>query len=341
MPLPVMLLLSKPINGFASAVKRIITTVIFGNYVGNGQSQKAEIQRQLLCDEFHFEPVREFINNGKRIEYWCARDALVLKAMSLVLTAELLPTLPKSCSHVAGNGGSKGALRGLRRAMHQHEFVFRSDVKGYYAHIQHERLINQLRARFPTQTLLLSLLRRHLTRVMITHRGEYLSCECGIGLGSPLSPLLGALYLESMDREMEQLMISTGIYYVRFMDDWVVLSPRRWKLKKAIARINHHLSEHGMQQHPDKTFIGRLVRGFSFLGFTLNHQGLTGIAPPTLQRYRHKLRQLYEQKRPLQIVERTVGQYQTGFTRWALSGHGLTAPPCLTSLANSGFLITT
>ena len=72
----------------------------------------------------------------------------------------------------------------------------------------------------------------------------------------PLSPLIGALYLKLMDDRMEK----TGLFYVRFMDDWIVLSPNRWKLKKAIQIVNQTLNELKVEKHPDKTFIGRISR---------------------------------------------------------------------------------
>jgi RNA-directed DNA polymerase len=49
----------------------------------------------------------------------------------------------------------------------------------------------------------------------------------GIALGSPLSPIIGAFFLKELDERMERL----GLYYVRFMDDILVLAPTRWKLK--------------------------------------------------------------------------------------------------------------
>jgi hypothetical protein len=35
--------------------------------------------------------------------------------------------------------------------------------------------------------------------------------------------LIGAFYLKLMDNRMKK----TGLFYVRFMDDWIVLSPNR------------------------------------------------------------------------------------------------------------------
>ncbi len=62
-------------------------------------------------------------------------------------------------------------------------------------------------------------------------------------------------------------MKKTGLFYARFMDDWVVLSPSRWKLRKAVSKANRVLEQLKVEKHPDKTFIGRVARGFDFLGY--------------------------------------------------------------------------
>ncbi len=45
---------------------------------------------------------------------------------------------------------------------------------------------------------------------------------------------LGALYLKALDDRMAE----TGLFYARFMDDWVILAPTRWKLRRAIKAVN-------------------------------------------------------------------------------------------------------
>ena len=66
-----------------------------------------------------------------------------------------------------------------------------------------------------------------------------------------------------------------GLFYVRFMDDIVVLSPTRWKLRKAIAVLNGVLSSLRLEKHPDKTYIGRIEKGFDFLGYHFGPEGLS------------------------------------------------------------------
>ncbi len=57
----------------------------------------------------------------------------------------------------------------------------------------------------------------------------------------------------------------TGLFYVRFMDDILVLAPTRWKLRRAVKAVNAVLDALRLEKHPDKTVIGRIERGFDFL----------------------------------------------------------------------------
>jgi RNA-directed DNA polymerase len=138
----------------------------------------------------------------------------------------------------------------------------------------------------------------------------------GISLGCPLSPLMAALYLEPLDRRME----ATGLTYARFMDDWVILAPTRWSLRRAVRMVNETLRELRVEPHPDKTFIGRIERGFTFLGYWITKQGVTGIARSVWEAFRGRVARLYEQDAPQEEIRRRIGQYVRRWERWLLSG---------------------
>ena len=55
------------------------------------------------------------------------------------------------------------------------------------------------------------------------------------------------------------------IHYPHLLRAGVVLSGPRWQLRRAIRVMNQVLSSLGLEQHPDKTFIGRTQRGFFFI----------------------------------------------------------------------------
>ena len=79
----------------------------------------------------------------------------------------------------------------------------------------------------------MSLLADYMQRVLYDG-GVYRETGRGISLGCPLSPLMAALYLKPIDDAMDEL----DLFYARFMDDWVILTPTRWKLRRNAVRRN-------------------------------------------------------------------------------------------------------
>ena len=75
-----------------------------------------------------------------------------------------------------------------------------------------------------------------------------------------------------------------------------------------------------MEQHPDKRFIGRIARGFTFLGYWITEKGVTGVAPATRDAFLERAARLYEQNAPLEEIRRGVEQYVRRWKRWVRSG---------------------
>ena len=99
------------------------------------------------------------------------------------------------------------------------------------------------------------------------------------------------------------------------MDDWVILAPTRWKLRRAIKAVNQVMAELRVEKHPDKTFIGRISRGFDFLGYWFSPDGLS-IALKTVERMLDKVSRLYEQG----ADEFRIETYLQHWWQWVRSG---------------------
>jgi hypothetical protein len=271
---------------------------------------KPELQAQLLAGNYRFESLRLIPDSPDDVALWSSRDSLVQKAMAIVLTRHLSPLLPKACYHLINNGGSKGALRQVLSHVPDNSYVFRTDVKNYYAAIDHDMLFAQLKEQIADNRVL-DLLWQYMRRT-IYYGGLYNDVTCGIPMGCPLSPLMGAIYLKPLDDRMAE----SGVFYVRFMDDWVVLAPTRWKLRTAVKCVNETMAELKMAQHPDKTFVGRISRGFDFLGYRICSTGLIGLAEPSVQQTVDRINQLYEQG----ADAIRIGQYIRRWWAWVRGG---------------------
>jgi hypothetical protein len=248
---------------------------------------------------------------GEVVEVWASRDALVLKALAIVL-ADVLP-VSRSCTHVKGRGSAKAAVRRVTARMPSNAFVMRTDVKSYYASIDHLALLDRL-ARHIGGRCILNLLGQYMRRTS-EQGGWFFDHERGISLGCPLSPLMGAFYLHELDCRMKR----TGLFYVRFMDNILVLAPTRWKLRLAVKAVNEVLASLRLQKHPEKTFIGRVEKGFDFLGYHFSRDGLT-VAKATIERFLERAARLYEQERERPEGPSALGVYVQRWVGWAKAG---------------------
>jgi len=269
---------------------------------------KPRVQEQLVDGSYRFNPLQRIRPGNDVLEIWTALDALVLKAIAIVLNRRL--SFSPRCCHVAGHGGAKGAVRDVVRNLPNNPFVFRTDVRSYYASIDHDVLMGQLREHI-SDARLLGFLEQSIRRTVVED-GVYEDITTGISLGCALSPVMGAIFLQQLDDHME----ASELFYVRFMDDWVILAPTRWKLRKAVAIVNRTLTELGVQQHPDKTFVGKVCRGFEFLGYLLNANGIAGVAKKTYERFKSRVTRLYEQGASID----RIGEYERRWMQWVRSG---------------------
>jgi RNA-directed DNA polymerase len=274
--------------------------------------EKEHIKDQLRSGNYRFSLLsRIMLKNGDETDLWSARDALVLKALTLVL-GEHLPVSHR-CTHLKGNGGAKYAVREVRDHLPNNRFVLRTDVKSYYASIDHLLLLDQLAVHIKDRRVL-NLMGQYLRRTS-ERGGSFWDYQKGISLGCPLSPLIGAFFLHALDAAAAKL----RLFYIRFMDDILILAPTHWQLRRAVKVVNQTLGALSLAKHPDKTFIGRIERGFDFLGYHFKPEGLT-VAKKTLASFIEKASRLYEQKRrPVSSVS-PLEMYVRRWLRWSTGG---------------------
>lgn len=200
--------------------------------------------------------------------------------------------------------------------MGEYPFVLKSDVRSYYANIDHAILLEQLRP------LIADVRMTGLIEQFLNHLndwdGDLLEVTQGIAKGSSLSPLLGALYLQALDSALDKHAKQHGLVYMRFMDDWLLLCKTRRQLRVGVRLMNQVLALLKMEKAPDKTFIGRLDKGIDFLGYHFGDctdEGVS-IARKTWINHQDKLARLHEQG----ASNEALREYGRRWRIWARSG---------------------
>jgi hypothetical protein len=121
------------------------------------------------------------------------------------------------------------------------------------------------------------------------------------------------------------------------MDDILVLAPTRWKLRKAVTVVNQVRTSLQLDKHPAQTFIGRIAKGFDFLGYHFSPDGLR-VAMKTLANFVARVRQLYEHE-PAEGVSARLGAYKRRWVLWVTAGTPAVVPRLLSVLVGAGSLL--
>jgi hypothetical protein len=103
----------------------------------------------------------------------------------------------------------------------------------------------------------------------------------------------------------------------------IVLAKTRWHLCKALRTVNQHFHQLKVEQAPYKTFIGKILKGFDFLGYHFDGKHLS-VAAKTVEKHVLHYRQLYEQLRKKKATSiemaSVLGLYVTRWQRWVAAG---------------------
>jgi retron-type reverse transcriptase len=229
-----------------------------------------KVKHQLLAalndGSYQFSPLNRYEFSDATISLWSSQDMIVLKLISQALQQQMGEHIPKSCYHVKGHGGLKKAVRHTYAALPDYRHVMRSDIKGYYETIRFD-ILTEIIESYVDHPILLILLRNALRRTETNGGIFHDYYEHGIPKGSPLSPLLGAIALIPLDKAMSKI---KGIFYARFMDDWVVLTKSKTALRKVVKITHKVVNALKLQLHPAKNFIGKISHGFNFLAYYMD-----------------------------------------------------------------------
>ncbi len=95
------------------------------------------------------------------------------------------------------------------------------------------------------------------------------------------------------------------------------IAPTRWTLRSAVRIVNETLNLLKVEQHPDKTFIGRVERSFGFLGYFIK-PGILRVSRGTFVRFTERITRRYEQGAG---IER-IGKYVKHWFKWVRTGIG-------------------
>jgi RNA-directed DNA polymerase len=125
-----------------------------------------------------------------------------------------------------------------------------------------------------------------------------------------ISPLLANIYLHRLDVEVR----AAGFRLIRYADDFVILTNRRWKAQAADTLVRCILADIGLEVAEAKSGVVAVRDGFEFLGFQF-HGRFLRPRPRALNGFKDRVRQLTRRKAGVSLTE-TINRLNPTLRGW-------------------------
>jgi hypothetical protein len=227
-------------------------------------------------------PKPSYTNRTKTLLY--AEDAIVYQAIADSIALESYNALKEQESFVFGSVLSPEVLKGVAileeedpnyfffkfwknlfnsfkdSIIHSIEvdkaqYKFETDITGFFDCIPHYNLLAKLSERFKVEDEILDL----LSACLNIWSGTKESVTPGVGV--PQGPLPSFLLANLILHDLDDLIISEGFKYYRYMDDIKIYGYEERELVKALVLIDKYLKGNGLSINSKKTTIEKIEEG--------------------------------------------------------------------------------
>ena len=240
----------------------------------NTEKNLLDLHFELKEGTYSPKPLKTFILRDpktRKISKSDFRDRLVHHAVVQVIEPIFDKTfIYDSCANRKGKGNLFALKRfdffkrKVTKNNSQNAFCLKADIKHYFQEVDHEILLNILTNKLRDKETIL-LIKKILSNVAILGGGEDQQFK-GMPLGNLTSQFFANVYLNKLDYFVKHKLRAK--YYVRYVDDFVILHSSKSQLEVWKQEISNFLNkELKLELHPEKSRIISLLRGVDFVGF--------------------------------------------------------------------------
>jgi retron-type reverse transcriptase len=235
-----------------------------------------KLQEELKSLTYKPRPLKTFILRDPKIRKISKsdfRDRIVHHALCNIIE----PIFDKafiydSCANRKGKGNLKaierfyyfirkvsrnGKINGWFNDNQVKGYCLKADIKHYFQEVNHEILIKIIRRKIKDEKVIWL-----IKQILVNHSVK----DRGMPLGNLTSQFFANVYLNELDYFVKHKIKAK--YYVRYVDDFVILHPSKSQLEFWKNQINEFLRrELKLELHPEKSRIIPLSKGIDFVGF--------------------------------------------------------------------------
>ncbi len=227
-----------------------------------------KLQRELLNQTYEPHKLKPFVLRDpktRKISKSAYRDRVVHHSLCNLI----VPDFDKDFIYDShANRIGKGTLKAIerfdkfKRIVSKNNtrecFVLKADIKHYFDEIDHQILINIIKRKIKDERVIWL-----IEKILAVNKKTK-----GMPLGNLTSQFFANLYLNELDQFVKHKLKAK--YYIRYVDDFVILHEDKKQLEKWKIEIDNFLKERlDLELHPSKSNVLKLNSGINFLGFRI------------------------------------------------------------------------
>ena len=198
-----------------------------------------------------------------------------------------------------------------------YEWAIDIDIEQFFDKVNHDKLIQILREQVNDSTTL-NLIRKYL-KAGVMEKGLEQATMTGVPQGGPLSVVLSNVYLDKLDKELEQ----RGLRFTRYADDTMIFTKSEMAANRVMKSITDWIERKlFLKVNATKTRVVRPTRS-KYLGFTFLKSGREWKVKPTTEK-KKKLKQKISEylrrgkaiSRPLAVTIKRVNEIVRGWINY-------------------------
>lgn len=274
------------------------------------------IQEKILAGSYHPAAIRAVKipkGNGKNrtLGIPTVQDRVIQQAISQAMIAAWDTQMSKHSYGFRPERSAHDAVTAACEYVKQgKQWVVDIDLRAFFDQINHDRLMVQL-SRKNCDKRILKLVGRYLRAPMCYAEGHQEKRERGTPQGGPLSPILANLYLDPLDRELEQ----RGITFVRYADDIAIFVSSERAAERVLDSIKSWLrKELDLEVNEAKSGV-RKCSQTQLLGFCIHESGNVSPSAKAVAKLKDRVRKLWDARQNMTSKELRE-QWRKFITGW-------------------------
>jgi RNA-directed DNA polymerase len=238
-------------------------------------------------------------------------DRVIQTAIVLVLTPMFDPEFSGSSFGYRPYRSAQDAVRQVQKIIRGgRRWCVDMDLSKFFDRVQHDVLMARVSRKVHDKRLL-KLIGRYLRAGIMADGLHHASTE-GTMQGGPLSPLLSSIYLDDLDKELEQ----RGLPFVRYADDFVIFTKTENAAQRVYASVEHFLRERlKLTVNHDKSRIRR-ADGLEYVGYEFRgFGGQIRVSKKKLDAFKKRVSEIFRKSRGVSMRSR-YAEYRSYALGW-------------------------